>query len=388
MPFPRLEPLEHQLAPHYPALRAIRKRDELLRSPLWAQIGGEASRLLDGVERGDHRDARPLDGKRLRAVAWNIQRGTHFDGLRRALTDEPRLRDADLLLLSEVDCGLGRSHNRNVARELAAALGLSYAFGVSYLTLEDDFLENPERRENTLALAGGAILSRAPIRRVENVLLPELRDKFSSSEKRLGRKRALVAEVELTGGPLVVAQAHLDSNASPAQRAQQLAPLLDRALAPGAPGVLLGGDLNTSTYDASSPWALMRDLLHKLFVFGFRRTIDNYMTPERRYETPLFELLAARGFTVDGFNDRAEGTMNYDMKDPYTLDKLNQAVGRLLSRLLVWRLRPWNGFVPARLDWFAARGLLPLDAAVVKPRLDDGRPVSDHGAIVAEVAVP
>ena len=104
------------------------------------------------------------------------------------------LRTADVLMLSEVDNGLGRSHNRNVARELADALGMSYAFAVSYVTLEDDHLENPEGRENTLALAGSAILSRAPIRRVINADLPELRDKFSSSEKRLGKKRAVIED--------------------------------------------------------------------------------------------------------------------------------------------------------------------------------------------------
>src|SRR5438552_12321039 len=150
--------IDHDLARHYHALRAIRTRKRLYASPLWGEIGDEVERVLDAVECGDHPAGAP--GPALRVVAWNIQRGVHFEALRKVLAEDPDLQRADALLLSEVDLGLGRSSNRNVARELAAALGMSYAFGVSYLTLEDDHLENPDGTPNTLALAGNAILSR------------------------------------------------------------------------------------------------------------------------------------------------------------------------------------------------------------------------------------
>jgi endonuclease/exonuclease/phosphatase family metal-dependent hydrolase len=300
----------------------------------------------------------------------------------------PSFAGTDLLLLSEVDVGLGRSSNRNVARELAEALGMSYAFGVSYLALTDDFGDEAAGRENTLALSGAAILSRHPIVRVENVDLPELRDKFHSSEKRLGKKRALLAEIALADGPLVVAACHLDSNASPAQRARQLAGVLDSVDRSGVSRALVGGDFNTSTYDVSSTLALARDLLHKLLVTGFRATIDQYLTPEKRYERPVFELLRARDFVVEGFNDRGTGTYFYDLTDPYILDRSQKLVGRALTRLLVRLLRPWNGCVPARLDWFAGRNVTPVAAAVERPRAAaDGRPLSDHSAVVVDVAV-
>jgi endonuclease/exonuclease/phosphatase family metal-dependent hydrolase len=379
----RHTPIEHALAPHYAALRKIRRRAELERSPLWAEIGAEVVRVVSAVEE-EHRPAapRPLDG--LRVVAWNLQRGQRLDELARALATAPALAGADVLLLVEVDLGLARSGNRNVARELAGALGLSYAFGVSYLVLEDDFGENPDGKANGLALAGTAILSRVPIRRVENVDLPELRDKFSSSEKRLGKKRALLCELELTDGPLVVAACHLDSSASPAQRAAQLAALLART--DGHPRALVGGDLNTTTYDLSSPLALARNVLRKLIVDGFAGAIEQYMCPERYYERPIFAELARRGFTVDGFNDRACGTLRYDMTDAYALQKSRALVGDALTRLLVRRLRPWGGVVPARLDWFAGRGLAARAPAVVDARGGDGRPLSDHAAIVVELA--
>ena len=393
MSFARVESLQHEIQAHYPALRAIRTRKALERSALWAEIGGEVRRVLEGVERGDCAPV-PLPaavpagrGRALRAVAWNIQRGARFDDLRRAVLAPP-LAGADLLLLSEVDVGLGRSGNRNVARELAEALGMSYAFAVSYLALTDDFGDDSAGLENTLALSGAAILSRYPIGRVENIDLPEIRDKFRSSEKRLGKKRALLAEIVLPDGPLVVAACHLDSNASPAQRACQLGGVLDSVERSGVARALVGGDLNTSTYDISSTLALGRDLLHKLFVTGLRATIDQYLVPETRYERPVFELLRARDFAVEGFNDRGTGTYFYDLTDPYILDRSRKLVGRALTRLLVRLLRPWNGCVPARLDWFAGRNVTPVAAAVERPRAAaDGRPLSDHSAVIVDVAV-
>src|SRR5262249_59609290 len=125
----------------------------LLAAPLWADISAEVTRVCGAVEIAHHADARPrpLDG--LRAVAWNIHRGSRLEELRRALANEPALAGADLLFLVEVDCGMARSGNRHVARELAESLGMSYGFVVSYLALEDDIGENPDGCENELALA-------------------------------------------------------------------------------------------------------------------------------------------------------------------------------------------------------------------------------------------
>ncbi len=379
--------LSHALAEHYGALRRIKRRRELLASPLWQQIGGEVERVTTAVEVAHHRAPTAPSSERLRVAAWNIQRGLRLPELLRQLRSDPVLRDADVLLLVEVDHGLGRSGNRHVARELAAGLGMHYAFGVNYLTLEDDFLENPDGAPNTTSLAGNAILSRWPIGRVINVDLPELRDKFSSSEKRLGKKKALVAELRLPSGSIAVAASHLDSNASSRQRAQQLAGVLDAAESLGAPA-LVGGDFNTTTYDVSSKLALVRDLLHKLFVTGFAATVNNYMTPERRYEQPIFALLAARGYATEGWNDRQHGTMVYDFNHPYAQNKVKKNVGGLLLKLLLRLLRPWGGVVPAKLDWFCARGLLPSACHTIAPeRAGDGAPASDHAAIVCDVAL-
>jgi endonuclease/exonuclease/phosphatase family metal-dependent hydrolase len=363
-------------------LRAIKTRKALLRSELWNEIAAEVERVCSAVELHQHAGARPL-GQSVRVAAWNIQRGRRFDALLAALRDEPLLAAADVLLLAEVDCGMARSANRHVARELAAALGMSYAFGVSYLVLEDDWGESVDGVANERALAGVAVLSRAPIEAVENVDVPELRDKFSSSEKRLGKKRALVCRIA-GRQPLTVAACHLDSNASPAGRARQLEAIVaagERMAGDGA--LLVGGDLNTTTYDLAGAASLAGNLLHKLVVTGFDETVRQYMTPELRYERPVFEVLRAHGLAVDGFNDRAHGTLHFDINDEYALQKTRRLVGGALTRLLVRKLRPWNGRVPARLDWFAGRGLTPVAASTIDPR-----PLaSDHAAIVVDVTL-
>jgi hypothetical protein len=121
--------------------------------------------------------------------------------------------------------------------------------------------------------------------------------------------------------------------------------------------------------------------LHKLFVTGFRETINQYMTPEVRYERAVFEVLRAHGLGVDGYNDRASGTLHFDINDPYALQKTRKLVGGALTRLLARKLRPWNGRVPARLDWFAGRAVAPVAAYTVDPR-----PLaSDHAAIVVDL---
>ncbi|HEY8926141.1 MAG TPA: endonuclease/exonuclease/phosphatase family protein [Polyangia bacterium] len=404
MAFGRWAPIEHGLAPHYPALRAFRDRRALHASALWRQIGPEVQRTLCSVERGDMarslasapaptgsapaRDQATPD--RLRVAAWNIQRGARFPALLDALRGERLLAGADVLMLVEVDCGLGRSGNRNVPRDLALALGMSYAFAPSYLTIEDDWGENPDGIANTSALAGTALLSRWPIRAAENLDLPELRDKFSSSERRLGKKRALAVEIEGPGGPWRLATCHLDSNASPAGRARQLRAVLEglERIGSGAAATtpaLVGGDLNASTHDLSSGLAIGRDVLRILAGGGLSRTIDDYMRPEATREHVVFDELARHGFIVDGLNDRAAPTYHYDFADPYAQQKLRRIGGAPLVWLVRRLLRRWQSRPPARLDWMAGRGIIPLAAHVVTPSGSDGRPVSDHGAVVCDV---
>jgi endonuclease/exonuclease/phosphatase family metal-dependent hydrolase len=381
--FQRLQAITHGLSDHYAALRAVADRRALEQSALWQRIRDEVERVTSAVEWGEHPAPSACPGGRpVRLVAWNVQRGARFEAIADAFRRDRCLSQADVVLLTEVDCGLGRSANRNVARELAEALGRSYVFAPSYLTLRDDWGENRTGAANTTALAGTAILSRLAIRRAENVDMPALRDKFSSSERRLGSKRALLVEVDAPAGPLLVGACHLDSNASPRQRALQLGALLDR-MREGAPAIV-GGDFNSSTHDLSSALASVRDVVRKLLTAGLRRSIDGYMRPAACGEQPLFQLLQARGFDVDRFND-CQPTYRYDFNDPYALQKLRRVGGPPLVALVRWLLRRRNHCLPARLDWFAGRGARAISATVVDPRDADGRAVSDHAAVVCDL---
>ena len=101
-------------------------------------------------------------GQLLRVVEWNIERGLEYDAVRLALTDAagfarlidskayPRgsekrgrvlqqvalMKQADVIVLNEVDFGLRRTDYRNVAADLASALRMNYAYGVEFVEVD------------------------------------------------------------------------------------------------------------------------------------------------------------------------------------------------------------------------------------------------------------
>ena len=91
-------------------------------------------------------------GPVLRVAYWNIERGRNVDAIRLAFTDAAAFRriatdarntsrdsdlneelralhDSDVIVLNEVDLGMKRTAYRDIAHDLAAALGMSYAYG-------------------------------------------------------------------------------------------------------------------------------------------------------------------------------------------------------------------------------------------------------------------
>ena len=128
--------------------------------------------LVDTLLEGFEWDLEPTLGTQLtprrpgvvRVVAWNVERGKRFAELRHALVHDPLLREADLLLLTEVDIGMGRSQNLNVPREIAAALGMGYVFANYHIVLaEGDRGERGHGVPNTKAMHGCALLTRFPV---------------------------------------------------------------------------------------------------------------------------------------------------------------------------------------------------------------------------------
>ena len=315
-------------------------------------------------------------------------RGARLDDLRRAVVSPP-FAGTDVLLLSEVDVGVGRSGNRNVARELAEVLGMSYAFGVSYLALTDDIGDDAAGLENTLALSGAAVLSRYPIGRVENIDLPAIKDKFHSSEKRLGKKRALLAEIALPDGPLAVAG---------------LPPRLDRlARAARAPARWVLGQRRSQRRGARAGGRRfqhqhLRRLEHAGAGARHLPQAAGHGVPRlHRSVHDAGQALRAAGVRVSCGRATSSSTASTIAAPAPTSTTsriltsstaCTRMVGRALTRFLGRLMRPWNGCVPARLDWFAGRNVTPVAAAVERPRAAaDGRPISDHSAVIVDVAV-
>jgi len=274
-------------------------------------------------------------GKFLRVVQWNIERGLENDAIRSAFTDAagfarlldstayPRgseqrklvlqqvalMKQADVIVLNEMDWGMKRTDYRNLAADLASALGMNYAYGVEFVEVDpialglEKFEELPPEEAAKLAgeisidqarykgLHGSAILSRFPL---ENVRLEPFEhqphdwyeDELKSvkpleagkrkagelvfqekvrREVRRGGRMMLTAEIadaRIPGGRMIIVATHLESKTKPEGRRKQLEELLARIKDTNAP-VVVAGDMNTSTND-STPTSIERELKKRL----------------------------------------------------------------------------------------------------------------------------
>lgn len=381
--------LEHTLGAELTELGRFKTRKQLLGSELYQRLAPMLDALCFGVEY--ERTERPYvhARERLRVVAWNIQRGTRLEGVAEALVSDPELAQADVVVLLESDLGMGRSGNRNVARELAGRLGFDYVYGNSYLCLSaGNRREATQAEPNTLALSGNAILSRLPLLRAENFTVAITKDKFESSEKRLGHKKALWAEVAVGAKRLAIAAVHLDSGASSAGRALQLRDVVGRLEQRGVAGCsLIGGDFNTTTYDAQSLPGLLGNLGRKLWRGGFPHAIQHYLTPELLYERQVFQVLRDAGYDFANYNQLGVGTLFYRVGDAESEGRVRDFLPQPFVELLRRKLEPYGGVVGLKLDWFAGKGLRVRGAGTVS-LLQRGVGVSDHDPIWVDVEIP
>lgn len=262
-------------------------------------------------------------GEYIRVAAWNIERGLEYDALEAAFASEEhfvalldakrfpigskirteiieqaqRLREADVIILNEVDWGLKRSDYRNIAAELAAKLNFNFAFGVEFVELSPVHLnESPPAEMAEMVkldparyrgLHGIAILSRFPL---ENVRLVPYKhqayDWFSEEKKSISliekARRKLVKEVFLEdvfrevrrggrtmlmadivdphfpAGRATVVGTHIEIRTTPKGRQRQLAELIE-TIKPIRNPVIVAGDMNTSGQDMA-PTDLPREL--------------------------------------------------------------------------------------------------------------------------------
>src|SRR5437588_8699629 len=75
--------------------------------------------------------SRTMRNQAVRLVTWNIEKGKRWPLLEKCLKSEP-IRSADILCLQEVDQGMARSENRDIAHEIGERLGMEVVFGKTF----------------------------------------------------------------------------------------------------------------------------------------------------------------------------------------------------------------------------------------------------------------
>lgn len=290
----------------------------------------------------------------LGALVFNMERGVHLAALGDFLESCPAVRPLDVILANELDDGCVRSGGRNTTLELAERLGMNAVFGLEFIELVNE--EDPK------GFHGNAIFSRWPIKRAKAVRLPEQYNWYFDRQRRIGGRLAILAELDVAGTPVGVGTIHLENRThGPGRRAQLETVLAEaEALFPGMP-VILGGDLNTNTFDGRDKDAI--------------QAVAGSPALQRRC---LEDVAAWEG----------------------CLPAAEEAGYRLLpDRAMATRRKPLpgGGCLDLRLDWLLVRGMEAGESRTVSTRREDcgfapagsalaaftGEELSDHNAVWA-----
>lgn len=390
------ELLEHDLNRYFPQLLQFESTKELISSPVVEEIREEAERILNAVVVSEpvatgsfsqtENAVAIARGSDIRALAWNIERGSVFEGIVDALQGHQDLKDKDVLLLTELDHGMARSGNRFVAREIAERLGVNYAFAPVYIALQKGSgVESEMEGENTLSIHGLAMFSKWSMRNVHAVALPNGKDKMWGKEKRLGYLRALFADIEHPAGTFRAVTIHLDAHCSRAHRKRQIELILDHLDTLEPIPTLIGGDWNTTTFNSQSSTRAIMGYWRRVFM-GPKNVAKNHLPhPEKYFERPLFELIESRGYNYKTLNNVGSGTLHYHVESIEKNTNLRDWVPEWCFPFIFWAANRVGGHVSGRLDWFAGKGIKV--AAGTRPKTigkltnSENVPLSDHDAI-------
>jgi endonuclease/exonuclease/phosphatase family metal-dependent hydrolase len=382
-------------------LRRFNTFEELRHSRFYKLHEAEIKRLLDEPRVYRCESARPRLRSFLRVVAWNIERGSRLEGIVRVLTAHPVLKFADLLLINELDDGMLRSGNINVALELSRALSAHAIFGVEYLELtrgvgDELALEG----ENTTALHGNAIFTRHSFSNPEVIRLPRCENNFESRERRIGGRIGLIVDLEIGDKALAAGNAHLDVVNTPRCRAKQMRAMLqsidarlEKARVPDR-AVIVGGDLNSHTFARGTRFRAIKNTV--TFLAGDRTSLNQRLIHPETREAGVREL-ARFGYQTGSFNDRTATSRTI-------VSNLDDSSGlpRPMKRWVNRRVGPEGLLLEFRLDWLAARGMRALkagevvdeqtgvasvDAQTFPDLKHNGSSLSDHDPIVVDVAL-
>ncbi len=333
-------------------------RQRALDAPVAPASFAAAFESFTALHRVEHRPPRQAvrSGQPARIAFWNAERLKYLDasvGLLGGL-------GADVLMLCEVDVGMARTANRHTIAALADALDAGYVFGAEFVELGlGDLREQAWHagQTNSAGLHGGGFVARVALHRPALARLEISGRWFDGAfhERRVGGRIAMLAELEIAGGRVLLASAHYESHTGPGDRLLQTQAMLDAidAHAPGLP-VLIGGDFNTSSFELAEK----RD---PAFVAAALAAEPRRLMAPMVHE-PMFETLRARGYAWESCN---------------VMDATTQ------------RTRPDGTPAPpfGKIDWLFARGLrcsAPEVIAAVDPA---GVAVSDHEILAVAIAL-
>jgi len=179
--------------------------------------------LTDGLVGLDHVDVdnsisphKECKGSSLKIIEFNAERGRWW--LEVSTLDE--VRQADVIILNEMDIGMARSDQQHTVRQMAYFLGMNYAWGLEFLELtrgdESDRVFAPEHLPNFHGLHGNAFLTRCEISDAA-IFRDKIGGYFSDKpsfvtanglEKRLGGRMGLFGRIHINNSVVVVGAIH------------------------------------------------------------------------------------------------------------------------------------------------------------------------------------
>lgn len=383
------EILEHDLNQYFGELLQFESIEETEKSAVYQKMRGKVEEILNAVVVENFAPENSDQKEIIETVAWNIERGSVFEGILDALKNHERLKDKDLYLLTELDYGMARSGNRFVAQEIAKTLKLNYAFAPVYIALQKGSgVEAEVSGENKQSIHGLALFSKYPIKNVHAVALPNGKDKMVGKEKRFGYLRAVAADIEHPAGIFRAVTVHLDVHCSRKHRELQVKIILDHLdTLPNLP-TIIGGDFNTTTYNAQNATRAILGFWHRVMM-GVNNVKENhYPHPDRRFEKGLFNEFAKHRFEYKNFNELGVGTLHYDMENVAYNTNLGDWVPKWCFPFIFWASRKAGGKFSLRLDWFFGKNI--KIAGNNKPQTigdlknEEGTPLSDHDAIALD----
>jgi endonuclease/exonuclease/phosphatase family metal-dependent hydrolase len=333
---------------------------DLRASPFFAEVREEIESELATPRILRRADAVPGITRFLRIAQWNIEKGVRLGSVLSTLQSDAVLRLADVLVLNEVDCGMGRSGNADVAAVIASELRMHAVFGAAHFELTrgtGDDLKSPE--ENRESLQGNAVLSRYPIGAACIVPLPVCFEPFEFHEKRYGRRNCVWARIDTASGPTWIGSTHLEVRNTPGCRARQMAHLIANLPGRRDDRFVIGGDMNSNGFARGTLWRTIRSV--SKLVFGHPCKVKLELRHPEQGREPLFRTAESAGFRWDRLND-SEPTADAPLEGMEDAQMLPGSVADFIRS----RLEAYGGYLPFKLDWLLGRGVRPAKSGELK----------------------